>query len=82
MKTAKITMELLSNNKTRVTISLSAREAEAVESHIKEWTTYIMWPYTLQGIEINGTLNDVYTHEEAKTGLTKVLEGLGYEVRS
>ena len=65
-----------------VTINLSAREASDIKAHIQTWTTFLMNMTTSNGLQMSGNINEVYTHEEILTGLTKVLEGLGYEVRS
>ena len=82
-KTARIKVEKPGYSaNTLATINLSAREAQSVKEHIELWTTFIMNMTTQSGVEIFGKVNSVYTNDEIISGLTKVLEGLGYEVRS
>lgn len=80
MKRARIVLNIHPSNGNLLAVYLSDKRASDVVSHMQEWQTYITSLITVSGVCFWGSINHVYSIEEIVTGLSKVLEGLGYEV--
>jgi hypothetical protein len=82
MKKARIVQNIHPNDSNLLAVYLSDKEAGNVVSHMEQWQTYIYSLSKISDVCFWGRINRAYTNDEIVTGLTKVLEGLGYEVRS